>query len=275
MTRVKATSVQATSARAMVAAILAGLILVPPASADFTRTQLGAIAASPAPNAALPLDLKFNDENGRPTTITKAIGGVPALVIFADYTCHTLCGPILEFTTAGLAKTGLRPGLDYRLIVIGLDPKDGLDTARAMRANHIDPNNPIGKAAIFLSGDDTTIHAATSALGLHYAYDAAHDQFAHPAAVYVLDSGGHVRRLLSPLGLDGGDLRLAIVDAGRGAVGSFADRIHLLCYGYDPVRGIYTERITALLGYAAGATLVLMGGGVLAMVVRERRRVAS
>lgn len=269
------TSVRAISAGAMMALAFASMALAAPASADFTQTQLGAIAASPPPNAALPLDLKFKDENGRPTTIRGAIGGVPALVIFADYTCHTLCGPILEFTTAGLAKTGLRPGLDYRLVTIGLDPKDGLDTARAMRANHIDPDNPIGKAAIFLSGNDATIHAATSALGLHYAYDAAHDQFAHPAAVYVLDAGGHVRRLLSPLGLDGGDLRLAIVDAGRGAVGSFADRIHLLCYGYDPVRGIYTERITALLGYAAGATLVLMGGAILALVVRERRKVAS
>ena len=222
----------------------------------------------------MPLDLSFRDEDGQRETLARAIGGMTTVVIFADYTCHTLCGPILEFTTAGLAKTGLRPGLDYRLVVIGLDPKDGLDTARAMRANHIDPDNPIGKAAIFLSGDDATIHAATGALGLHYAYDAAHDQFAHPAAVYVLDTGGHVRRLLSPLGLDGGDLRLAIVDAGRGAVGSFADRIHLLCYGYDPVRGIYTERITTLLGYAAGATLVLMAGGILAMVARQRRKVA-
>jgi protein SCO1 len=264
-----------TSVRAMVALLFAGLVLAPPAFADFTRTQLGAIAAAPPANAALPLDLQFNDENGRPTTIKNAIGGVPALVIFADYTCHTLCGPILEFTTAGLAKTGLRPGLDYRLVVIGLDPKDGLDTARAMRANHIDSDNPINKAAVFLSGNDATIHAATSALGLHYAYDTAHDQFAHPAAVYVLDRGGRIRRLLSPLGLDGGDLRLAIVDAGRGEVGSFADRIHLLCYGYDPVRGIYTERITTLLGYAAGATLVLMAGGILAMVARERRKVPS
>ena len=59
--------------------------------------------------------------------------------------------------------------------------------------------------------------------------------------------------MLSPLGLDGGDLRLALVDAGEGAVGTFADRFRLLCYGYDPARGIYTARITLLLEIAAGA----------------------
>ena len=75
--------------------------------------------------------------------------------------------------------------------------------------------------------------------------------------------------MLSPLGLDGGDLRLALVDAGRGAVGTFADQLHLLCYGYDPAKGIYTERITALLGYAAGATLILMAAGVSVMIARR------
>lgn len=252
------------------------IIAVPTAAlAHFTSGELAAIAAAPPPNAALPANLMFRDENGQPTTIKSAIGGVPALVIFADYTCRTLCGPILEFTAAGLGKTGLKPGTDYRLVVIGLDPKDGLATARAMRAAHIDPASPINRAAVFLTGSADDIHAVTTAVGLHYAYDAEHDQFAHPAAAYVVDAGGHVRRLLSPLGLDGGDLRLALIDAGRGAIGTFADRIHLLCYGYDPVRGIYTERITTLLSFAAGATLLVMAGGILAMVAHERRKVPS
>jgi protein SCO1/2 len=246
-----------------------------PAMASFTSAQLAAISAAPPPNATLPLQLSFRDENGRPLTLAAAIGGLPAIVVFADYTCHTLCGPILEFTAAGLDRSGLRPGVDYRLIVIGLDPKDDLDSARAMRATHIDAADSVGRAAVFLSGADADIRAATAAVGLNYAYDAEHDQYAHPAAAYVADAAGRVRRVLSPLGLDGGDLRLALVDAGDGAVGGFADRIHLLCYGYDPVRGIYTERITTMLEIAAGATLLAMAGGIFAMTKRERRRAAS
>jgi protein SCO1/2 len=250
-------------------------VVAVPAMAGFTSAQLAAISAAPQPNAGLPLGLGFRDEMGKPSTLAAAIGGVPAIVVFADYTCHTLCGPILEFAAAGLKRTGLRPGVDYRLIVIGLNPRDGLDSARAMRATHIDAADPIGRAAIFLSGADADVRAATTALGLNYAYDAEHDQYAHPAAAYIIDAAGRVRRVLSPLGLDGGDLRLALVDAGDGAVGSFADRIHLLCYGYDPVRGIYTERITAILEIAAGVTLLAMAGGIFGMTRRERRRAAS
>jgi protein SCO1/2 len=246
-----------------------------PAGANFTAHQLAAISASPAPGAALPLDLSFRDEAGRRETLAQAIGGMTAVVIFADYTCHTLCGPIVEFAAAGLSQTGLRPGADYRLLVIGINPHDGADSARAMRANHIDPASSINRSAVFLSGAEPDIQVAATAVGLRYAYDAAHDQYAHPAAVYIVDSAGRVRRVLSALGLDGSDLRLAIVDAGRGAVGNVADRIRLLCYGYDPAKGIYTERITTWLAYAAAATLIAMAGGIFFMVARVGRRMPS
>jgi protein SCO1 len=258
-------------ARALGAATLL-LALTPAASANFTPTQLAQISASPSPQAALPIELSFQDENGQPTTIAAAIGGTPAVVIFADYTCRTLCGPIVEFTVAGLTKTGLRAGIDYRLVVIGIDPHDGSAAAHAMRAQHIASGSPIGRGAVFLSGPDASIHAATQAVGLHYAYDPEHDQYAHPAAAYVVDSAGRVRRVMSPIGLDGGDLRLALVDAGQGAVGTFADRLHLLCYGFDPARGVYTERVTTLLAFSGVVTLIAVAGGIFTLVAMQRRR---
>jgi len=249
--------------------------LCSPANAAFTPTQLRAISADPAPGAALPLQLGFIDQSGRPRTLGTALAGTPDIVIFADFTCHTLCGPILEFAAAGLSKTGLRPGADYHVVIIGLDPKDGLDAARAMAAAHFTPDDPVKQAAVFLTGTQPAITAATAALGYHYRYDAQHDQFAHPAAVYVTDAKGEVTRVLSGLGLDGADLRLALIDAGRGAIGTLGDQIRLLCYGYDPVRGIYTERITLFLELAAGATLLILAGGISALHAREGRKSPS
>lgn len=257
------------------AAIAAMTMAAGPAAANFTAAQLADLAATPPINAALPKHLVLRDDDGRQVSVMSAIGGVPAVVIFADYTCRTLCGPILEFAAAALAKSALRPGADFRLLVIGLNPRDGIEQARTMRAKHIDAGSPINRAATFLTADEKSIHAATAALGLAYAYDKEHDQYAHPAAIYIVDAAGRVRRLLSPLGLDGSDLRLAIVEAGHGTVGNLADRIHLLCYGYDPAKGIYTERITVMLGYAAGAMLVLLLSGLSLLLMRDRGRAAS
>jgi protein SCO1 len=243
-----------------------------PAYTGASARDLETVSAEPPPGAALPLALRFVDETGRPMTLAIALAGTPAIVIFADYTCHTLCGPILDFAVSGLAKTGLRPGSDYRLLVIGLDPKDPIEAAQAMRATHFDDAGEVAGAAMFLTGTDDDVRAATAALGYRSYFDAAHDQFAHPAVVYVTDGKGGVVRMLSALGLSGADFRLALVEAGRGAVGNLADRIHLLCYGYDPARGIYTERITLFLELAGGATVMVMASGILAMLAIERRR---
>ncbi|MBV8926915.1 MAG: SCO family protein [Bradyrhizobium sp.] len=261
----------------VIAALLIGVAYAAaaPTNAGLVEAEVKKVEAAPAPDAALPLDLGFLDETGRALTLREAIGSLPSVLVFADYTCRMLCGPVLEFTGAGLAKSGLKPDADYRLVVIGIDPRDKLAAAQAMRAQHMDDGSPISRAAVFLTGDEGAIRSVAQAVGLHYYYDAEHDQYAHPAAVYVVDAEGRVRRVLSPLGLDGSDLRLAIVDAGRGAVGTLADRIHLLCYGYDPVKGIYTERITRMLAFAAGLTLLALLGGISLMAMRERRGLRS
>lgn len=255
--------------------IAAAFAAAAPAKAGIVDADVRKVEAAPAPYAALPLDLGFIDDSGRTLPLRAAIGGLPTVLIFADYTCRTLCGPVLEFATSGLAKTGLKPGTDYRLVVIGIDPKDKPAAAQAMRAAHIERVGALSQAAVFLTGDDAAIRAVTQAAGLHYTYDGEHDQYAHPAAVYVVNAEGRVQRVLSPLGLDGADLRLALVDAGRGTVGTFADRIHLLCYGYDPVKGMYTERITTMLAFAAGLTLVVLFGGISLMAMREKRGLSS
>ena len=91
-----------------------------------------------------------------------------------------------------------------------------------------------------LTGKADAIRAETVAAGYHYVYDKSVDQFAHPAVAYVVTAKGRISRVLSGLGLDANDLRLALVDAGKGRVGTFADRIRLLCYCFDPATGIYS-----------------------------------
>jgi protein SCO1/2 len=249
------------------------LLLDSSAFAGVSGAALDAVYVDPKPEAALPLNLEFRDDSGRVRSLASALAGRPAVLVFADYTCHTLCGPVLDFTIAALQQSGLQPGSAYDLIVIGLDPKDTLDAARALKASYLATGDPIGRAALFLSGSQAAVGQATAALGYHFAYDPEHDQFAHPAAAFVLNGEGEVTRVLSGLGLSGADLRLALVEAGRGKVGALADRFRLLCYGYDPVRGIYTAQIGLLLQIAAAITLVAMAGGFL--VLRRMARAAS
>jgi protein SCO1/2 len=245
------------------------------AEAGMTQAALDDLAVEPRPDAALPPGLRFLNEEAQPRTFAEILAGRPAVVVFVDYNCRTLCGPILSFVASGLEQSGLAAGADYRLVAIGLDPKDDLQAARAAKAARVGSGTPLAAATVMLKGEEAAITAVTAALGYRYAYDAERDQFAHPAAAFVVNPAGRVSRILSALGLDGADLRLALVEAGEGHVGSLGDRLRLLCYGFDAVRGVYTETITLWLELAAITTVLGMAVAVVVMNVKSRREALS
>jgi hypothetical protein len=95
-------------------------------------------------------------------------------------------------------------------------------------------------------------------LGFVSIYDRDRDQFAHPAAAFVIAPDGRLVPALPGLVVDPLTLRLAIIDAGNGAIGTWTDHIRLLRYGYDPANGICSVAIGRILVASGVATIVVL-----------------
>jgi protein SCO1/2 len=242
-------------------------------AAALTPQQYRDVGISLPAAAAVPLDAAVTDDDGRRTTLRELIAG-PAVLVFADYTCTTLCGPIVAFVSAALEQSGLIAKDRFQLIIVGLDPKDTAADAMHMRRAALDGDAVLDGATRFVTADEATIHRLTQALGYRYAYDADHDQFVHPGAAYVLRADGQVSRVLTGLGLSGGDMRLALVEAGEGRIGTIGDEVRLLCSGFDPAQGTYNLMISRILAVVALATVLALGAGIALLVLAGRRRVA-
>ena len=240
------------------------------AEAALTAAQLEAVAVTPLPGARAPGDLVLADEAGARRRLGDRIAGMPALLVFADFTCRTLCGPTLALTAGALEQSRLQGGRDYRLLVVGLDPKDGAAEARAMKSAQV--GDPVGQATTFLMADEAAVRRLADAVGYRYVYDPDNDQFAHPAGVFVLAPDGRVTRVLSGLALNGDDLRLALVEAGAGRIGTIADQVRLICYGFDPATGIYTAAVGRWLMLASAVTVMALFGGIGVMSLKPKPR---
>lgn len=233
--------------------LLTGLV---PLHAAVTSSELNAVAAAPRPGM-LPLDLPFQGEDGTTRPLKAWLGSTPSVWVLADYTCQTLCGPVISIVSGALARSGFRPGGDFRLIVIGLDPKDTASDARVLKRAQVGAGD-LAAASTFLRGDASTIANLTGSLGFHYVYDDDHDQFAHPAAAFVVTADGRLSQALPGLAVDPENIRLALLSAGRGSIGTWTDHIRLLCYAYDPANGIYSVAIGRLLAVAGAATIAVL-----------------
>lgn len=254
----------------LLACLILAALPMTPAGAALTQAEMNEVGMAPAAGARLVPALAFKDEAGRPVTLGAVQAGRPAAVVLADFTCTVLCGTAIGIAGSALQASGLAPGRDAVLLVLGIDPRDGPAEAAAMRRADGDAV-PAGTGAVFLTADAATLATVEATLGYRASYDAEADRYAHPLGVVILAPDGAVARVLPALDLDAGQLRLALVDAAHGRLGTLGDRLRLLCYGLDPAHGIYDGAIAR--GLSIGTGLVM--AGLLAFLVGLSRRRAG
>lgn len=235
-----------------------------PATAALTPDQLAHAVARPPAGARLPASLPFTDQRGSATTLGAAAAGRPLVLVFADYTCRHICGPGLALTAGALHDSGLVAGRDYRLVVVGIDPKDGLAEARTMARQIGEPD--VARATELLIGTPATIGAATRTLGYGYAYDADADAFAHDASVYVFAADGRLVTLLPEIGLRPATLRAALAGKAESSTSGLGEQIAQLCYGLAAAHGRYGRPVVL----ALQALALLMLAGMAAFLLKRR-----
>jgi len=124
----------------------------------------------------------------------------------------------------------------------------------------------------FLTGDAANIAALTKAVGFRYRFDDATQQFIHPAGLMLLTPEGKIARYFFGIDYDPTDLRLSLVEASHGKIGSFTDKILLFCYHYDPTTGKYGLAVANTLRAGGALTLLLLGAFFTFLWRADRRR---
>ena len=185
--------------------------------------------------------------------------GKPVVLVFDYFRCKTLCGVVLGDLAIALAQVPLKAGADYSVVAVSIDPGDTPADAAALKASHFDRDAAFAGAARFLVGEEREVRRLADAAGFTYRFDPAIAQYAHPAGAVLVSSDGRISRYILGIGYDPLDLRLGLVDASRGVIGSAADHLLLLCYGYDPAQGKYTAMVGNLVRASGLATVVALG----------------
>ncbi|SDK36710.1 SCO family protein [Microbulbifer yueqingensis] len=239
-----------------------------PRAADSPQQRiLDQVAFDQRIGQSLPPSAAFRDAQGRVVELARLADGRPLLLVLAWFDCPHLCPTLLDQLAAATAALPF-PATDYRVAVVNIDPRAGAPSgaalARRLARRHGEPLS----GWYFLSGSAGGIRALADAVGFRYVYDAERDTYAHPAGLVVVAPGGTVNSYLLRLDALAPDLRLALVDAGRGRLGSPVDQLLLRCYQFDPHSGRYTLAVTRLL-QVFGSLFVL---GLAAYLLGLKRR---
>jgi protein SCO1 len=226
-------------------------------------------------NHQAPLDLQFRDEFGRSLPLsTYFSGNKPVILALVYYTCPMLCNMVLNGLESSLRPITLDPGKDFEVVAVSFDPRDTPEIAAAKKASYLRrfPRPGADNGWHFLTGDEASITALTSAVGFRYRFDAATGQFAHVSAIMILTPQGKLSRYFYGVEYAPRDVRLGLVEASQNKIGNPVDQILLFCYHYDPATGKYGAIAMNMVRFA-GASFVLICGTFLFVAWRRDWRV--
>ena len=226
---------------------------------------------------AIPLDLGFRSETGEPGELGRFFGRKPVVLALVYYRCPMLCTMVLNGMLAAFKSLRLEAGSDFEVVVVSFDHRETPELAAAKKESCLREYGRPGTAAgwHFLTGGEESIRRLCEACGFRYFYDARTDQYAHGSGIMVLTPAGVLSRYFYGIEYSARDLRLALVEASEGRIGSLADQVLLLCYRYDPATGRYGLVIMGSLRVASVLVLAALAGFILFSLRRERRARAA
>ncbi len=216
----------------------------------------------------------FVDHTGKKVQIGDYFDGKrPVLLTLNYFRCPVMCNVQLNNLTETLHDFEWTPGDEhFRVVTVSIDPRETAELAAAKRTTHLNALER-GDAVDwqFLTGDALSIRLLAAQLGVSYAYDPEQDQYAHPGVVFFVSPEGKIARYIYGLSYIGTDLKLGLLEAAEGKVGTTLDRFILSCFHYDASLGRYGGFAFGLLRLAGALSVLLIGTALLIYWRRERR----
>ncbi len=262
----------------------------------------------------IPLDLEFTDSStGKPVTLRDIFGartagsGIdttapsladlppdglprgqrPVLLLMMYFRCPILCPKMHQEVTELLGNLEFRIGRDFDVIMVSFDPLDTPREAEHFKTDgfmlYSKPVDEYTRAGWhYLTGTAQNARVLADSIGFAYRYIPESKQYSHGPAIFLLTPEGVLSRVFPNFEFTEaarlGDVRMALVEASQGRIGSTFDQLMLFCYRFDPREGSYVLQALRVMQIGGLITVVALGGLVGWLVrgeLRKRTRAAA
>jgi len=262
----------------------AGLVLLGAASTAWAQRaeplpeELKGVGVTEHLGDQVPLDLEFVDSDGKPVVLKQFFDGRRPVVLTLNYSnCPMLCSLQLNGLFDALKRMPWEIGGKFEMITVSFDPLEPPQRARMTKQKYLNVYRRPGAAEgwHFLTGQEENIKRLADAVGFRYRYSEAQRQYIHAAVTFILTPDGRVSRYLYGVEYDPQTIRLSLLEATDGKIGSTVDQILLFCYHYDAESGRYGPAAFRLMQLGGGLTVLVVGGGIWILWRRDKAKSRS
>jgi protein SCO1/2 len=221
------------------------------------------------------------DETGRPVALGDYVDGTLPVVFTFNYSdCPMLCSLMLNGFVRGLKELAFTPGREFRVVTVSIDPHEKPERALATQHRYL---GALGKPEAkdgwhFLTGSENNVRAYADAIGMGYTFVPERKEYAHAAALVVASPDGKIVRYLYGIEYPAQSLKLALLEASEGKIGTAFDRLILYCFHYDSSQGRYAPMAANIMRLGGAVAVVLLAAFVALLFrsdAKKRRRLVE
>jgi len=224
-------------------------------------------------NDPLPLDLTFTDDSGKQVRLGDYFESGKPVILSLNYSnCPMLCRLQLNGMVEALQEMKWTAGDEFQVVSVSIDPLEPAARARQTKEKYLGlydrPGS--GNGWHFLVGPEQSIDTLAAATGFEYRYLPDRKEYVHPAVFMVCTPDGRISRYLYGVAFDPQTIRLSLVEASEGKVGSTLDKFLLFCFHYDETAGRYGPMAMNQMKLGGGITVALLLIGLIPYWIRSR-----
>jgi protein SCO1/2 len=235
------------------------------ASSNGLPVALRNVGFEPPLNGQIPLATHFKDEAGSDVAFGDYFHGKPVLLALVYYGCPMLCNQVEQGVVGSLKMLSFNPGNDYEVVFVSFDPRESADMAAQKKTAALTHFGRPQTAAgwHFLTGSKDSIDAITQAANFRYSFNEKTNIFAHASGIMLLTPDGRISRYFYGVEYPSRDVRLGLVDASAGKIGTPIDHLLLYCFQYDPSTARYSATILRIIRIGGLFTIFTIVAGIL------------
>lgn len=221
------------------------------------------------------LDLTFKNEDGETVALSSFVRDrKPVLLSLAYFSCPSLCNFHLNGLNDAFKQIKEPLGSQFEVVVVSIEPKETPALAKQKRSAYAEAyGRPEGLTGWhFLTGSEANIHQLAKQVGFRYHWDEKEKQWAHASAAYAVTPDGRLSRYFYGITFDPKFLRLSMIEASNGFIGTIVDKLTLFCFHFDAKENKYTLAAFNIMRAGGGLTVLVMAAFLVPFWVRGRKQ---
>ncbi|MEM7227760.1 MAG: SCO family protein [Planctomycetota bacterium] len=212
-------------------------------------------------NDQVPLDLTFQNEDGKDVTLRELLDDKPTILTLNYYQCPMLCTLTLNGMVATMNELEWSAGEEFNIITVSFVATEGPDLSNVKKRAYLTQytRESAQEGWHFLTGDQANIDALTKSVGFNYKFNPKNGEWIHTSSLIYLTPKGRVSLYMHGVKFEKRDMRLALVHASEGTIGTFADNFMLFtCFRFNADDGSFVPSAFKIMRTGGMLTLVIM-----------------